>query len=887
MKVSPGSRLGPYEIVARLGAGGMGEVWRGRDTRLDRSVAIKVLSAEFAEDAQLRLRFEREAKAISQLSHPNICTLFDVGREGDIDYLVMELLDGESLAARLTRGPLPLGEALRYGAQIADALGRAHRHGIVHRDLKPANVMLTRAGTKLLDFGLVKPAVHRGPDDTTIASPITEQGAVLGTLQYMAPEQLGGEDVDARADIFALGAVLFELITGRRAFQGSTRLSVISKIVGEPSPRVSSIAPLATPAVDHIVAKCLEKDPEARWQSASDVATELQWLEHADALTPEATGPRQRLPLVAIAVLLLLASITSWLAWTNYVQAHRPAPRRKLAIELPPDLPLRSMAADSFAISPDVSRLAFIGVKDGKTRLYVKRLDDGTVTPIAGTDGADNPFFSPDGASLGYFDTGAHKLKRINLAGGNPVTLCDAFNLRGAAWSPDGATILFAPDSATPLYRVSANGGVAEALTRLRKGEVAHRSPDFLPDGRHVVITVRGRDVGRDTNDRLAIVALDTGRLIDLPIYGFHPRYSEGFLFYANRSGLFAVPFDPQQLKVTGAAIPLDADVRRYPFSAFASFELARDGALIYSAQPPSGKSDLVRVNAMGRVAPITKTQMLFSRPRVSPDGRRVAVTVDSGDDTYDVWTCDVDKDSCSRLTSNGSGNGAIWSHDQKLLAYTCPADVVQTLCVMSVEGGPPQRKLTGRSWFWPNVCDWTPDGRFVLFSVQNNDTLWDIWKWDLSKGDTPEAISPVLATPADELSCSLSPDSRWIAYTTGVQGSFEMYVTRFPDVGRKWRFGDGGHDPTWSANGKQIFYRELGKVMVVDVDTTADFVASEPRVFRESVLDMEVALPPGVQGFIAVMPVQGPEPPNLLAIEEGFVARLQRQRHALESSRP
>jgi len=875
MKVGQGTRLGPYEIIARVGAGGMGEVWRARDTRLDRSVAIKVLPTEFSADAQLRLRFEREARAISQLSHPNICTLFDVGREGDVDYLVMELLDGDSLAARLQKGPLPIADALRYGAQIADALGKAHRQGIVHRDLKPANVMLTRSGAKLLDFGLVKPAAaHRGPDDTTIASPLTEQGTVLGTLQYMAPEQLGGDDVDARADIFALGAVLFEMVTGRRAFQGSTRLSVISKIVGEPSPRVSSMAPLATAALDHVVAECLEKDPDDRWQSASDVATELRWIESGDAVPTMAVGRVQRLPLYAAAILLVITSITSWLAWTNYRQAHRPTPQRKLAIELPPDLPFRPTATDSFAVSPDVSQIAFVGVKEGKLKLYIKRLDDGTVTPLPGTDGADNPFFSPDGRSVGYFDISDRKLKRIELSGGKPVTLCEATTLRGAAWSPDGTTIIYSPDSEAPLFRVSAAGGVPEVLTKLRKGELSHRSPNFLPGGKHALITVRGQNAGRDNNDRIALVVVDTGSLIDLPIHGFHPRFASGHVFYATRSGFFAIPFSLQKLKITGTAIPLDADVQRHPAPAFAWFALAGDGSLIYSPQPPLQKTELVRVDARGRSTPITKTQMLFSEPRTSPDGRRVAVTVDSGNDTYDVWTCDVDKDSCSRLTSSGSGFAPFWSRDQKRIAYTCPADVNRTLCVMSAEGGPPQRKLTGKNWFWPTVSDWTSDGRFIVFSFQNKENAFDIWKWDLSKGDGPDAISPVIATAANEMSASLSPDSKWIAYDSAERGNVEIYVTQFPDTGRRWRVGNG-NDPTWSADGKQIFHRRPGKVMVVDVNTTSGFAASEPRVLHEDLGGMEMALPPRSDGFIAVLPVKGTELPNSLTIEEGFIARL------------
>ena len=489
MPVAAGSRLGPYEIVAPIGAGGMGEVYKARDTRLDRSVAIKVLPSAFANNAQLKSRFEREAKTISQLTHPHICTLYDVGNEGGIEYLVMELLDGDTLADRVARGPLPMRDVLRYGREIAAALDRAHRAGVVHRDLKPGNVMITKSGAKLLDFGLAKGgSIEISPDGATQQKSLTQEGTILGTFQYMAPEQLEGIEADARTDIFALGAVLYEMATGRRAFDGKTKTSLIAAIVGgEPKP-IRDLQPLTPAAFEHVVAKCLAKDSDQRWQSASDVASELEWIggiSSVEQCTSEVTRRKGRRRAA-------MSDFTSLPVGKRrqLLLRRRPAdPPMMLSITLP-----QHGTFDQFGqavLSPDGNSFVFLANTVGPTfsaksppSLWIRQLDRAEPRPLPSTQGAAEPFWSPDGKSVGFFADG--KLKRIAVAGGPPQIICDAPTAWGASWNRDGV-IIFCSRYDGPLFRVDANGGAPRQLTRLTPGEEAHRWPFFLPDGEHFI----------------------------------------------------------------------------------------------------------------------------------------------------------------------------------------------------------------------------------------------------------------------------------------------------------------------------------------------------------------------------------------------------------------
>ncbi|MCM2317460.1 MAG: serine/threonine-protein kinase, partial [Thermoanaerobaculia bacterium] len=450
MTLTAGTRLGPYEIVSPLGAGGMGEVWRAKDTRLERDVAIKILPGDFATNVQLKARFEREAKTISQMNHPNVCTLFDVGHDEGIDYLVMELIEGESLADRLLKGPLPIELVLRHGTEIASALDAAHKQGIVHRDLKPGNVMLTKAGAKLLDFGLAKSgplmsatsSVSQLADGPTVHKPLTEQGTILGTFQYMAPEQLVGQEADPRTDIFAFGAVLYEMATGQRAFVGKNKTSLVAAIVSGTPPPVSQVAPLTPPALDHVIKKCLEKDPDDRWQSIHDVADQLRWISEAGSRAGEPAPllAKRKTKLRVAWALHAATALVAVAATLGVIYATKAPPRVLRATLLPPDKLVFEPTNGAMALSPDGKRLVFPARdSSGKTTLWVRSLDALTAQPLAGTDGGHSPFWSPDSRFIGFFSNG--KLRKIDASGGPPQVLCDARNGRGGSWSRSGVIL--------------------------------------------------------------------------------------------------------------------------------------------------------------------------------------------------------------------------------------------------------------------------------------------------------------------------------------------------------------------------------------------------------------------------------------------------------------
>ena len=669
MALAAGTYLGPYEIISPLGAGGMGEVYKATDTRLDRTVAIKVLPEHVADDPDLRQRFEREAKTISSLNHPHICTLYDIGHaprsgvgRGDptseaasrgagvpasdevgTDFLVMEYLEGETLAQRLTKGALPLDQALRYAIEVADALDKAHRKGITHRDLKPGNIMITKAGTKLLDFGLAK---LRDPKTTglsvsqrpTESASLTGEGTILGTLQYMAPEQLEGREADARTDIFAFGAMVYEMATGKKAFEGRSQASLIGAILKDDPPPISSLQSMTPPPLDHIVKTCLAKDPDDRWQTAGDVGRQVKWIIEggsqsgvAVAVVPAArqrAGWRPALPwmLSALVVSSLITGVAVWSAMRPGPPPPRPATR--FAVALPSTDQLGVSGVSGLALSPDGRNLVYRALRDGIFQLYRREMDQLEAVPIRGTEGAQFPFLSPDGESVGFFADGA--LKKVSLAGGLAVTLCDVPGPRmDASWGPDD-TIVFAYAGAPGLMKVSAAGGVAEPVTTVDadQGEAGHRWLDVFPDGKAVLFTVWSTSLG---DARIAVRSLETGEqrvLVD----GTSPRYAPtGHIIFGRDGSLWAVPFDVDALEVTGPITPVLEGVQINP-GGLAQFTLAGDGSLAYVPGTVGGllEGTLVWVNRDGReVEPIADEPLLFPRYlRLSPDGRRLALTI-------------------------------------------------------------------------------------------------------------------------------------------------------------------------------------------------------------------------------------------------------------------
>ncbi len=848
MSLASGTRLGPYEIVAPLGAGGMGEVYRARDTRLDRSVAIKILPAQFSTDPVRKQRFEREAKTISSLNHPHICTLHDVGSQDGVDYLVMECVEGETLAKRLEKGPLPLDQVLKFGMQIADALDKAHRSGVIHRDLKPGNIMLTPAGAKLLDFGLAKPTAPLTSVATltaavTQSSPMTEQGAIVGTFQYMSPEQIEGKELDGRSDIFSLGAVLYEMLAGQRAFLGKSQLSVASAILEkEPAP-ISTIKPPTPPALDHAIRRCLAKDPEERWQTARDLALELKWMAEggsqvtsASAGAAKGIGARWRGALLWGLASLLLAAITGLAIWN--LKPSPPRPVSRTVITLPPGQRLAGLDQPAVALSPDGTHLAYVAVQGGTQQLYLRAMDSLEARPILGTEGAVGPFFSPDGQWLGFF--ASTKLKKISLSGGAAQTLGDATLAHGESWSNQG-TIAFSPATASFLQQVSEVGGPLQPLTRLAAGEVSHRWPEFLPDGK-AFLFVASTSSFNWTNSQVAVQAFGTGERRNLIQGATRPRYaSSGHLVYAQGGSLMAVPFDAQRLAVTGAAVPVVENVSHAPTAGAAQYSISTIGSLVYvPGGVQANQRKLVWVSRNGAEQHAAAPERAYMFPRISPDGRRVAAGI--AEQETQLWLYDPSREALTRFTFDGNVNlNASWTPDGKRIAFQSSKEGPPNIYWQQADGSGGLERLT-TSEYAHVPMSWSPDGQLLAFIEVNPSTQRDIWILRMSD----RKAQPFLKTRFDESVPRFSPDGRWLAYVSNESGRYEIYVQPYPGPGGKWQIStEGGAEPAWNANGRELFYRSGGKMMAVDIATQPAFAAGKPRVLFEGRYELSPATSP------------------------------------------
>lgn len=843
MALTAGTRLGPYAIVSPLGAGGMGEVYRARDTRLDRDVAVKILPPDFARNPELKARFEREAKTISQLSHPNVCSLFDVGHQDGIDYLVMELIEGESLGDRLKKGPLPIEQVLRHGIEIASALDAAHRQGIVHRDLKPGNVMLTKAGAKLLDFGLAKsgPLVtgsagaSPSADSPTEHRPLTEQGTILGTFQYMAPEQLEGIEADARTDLFAFGALLYEMATGQPAFQGKTRTSLIASIVsGNPQP-VSQLVPMTPPALDHLIKKCLEKDPDDRWQSARDLADQMRWIvdagsragEAAPVLARRKTRTRLAWALHAATAAVAVLATVGFMAW-------RTEPARIVRSSLlPPDKTQYVATLGAMALSPDGRRIAFVA-RDagGKDMLWVRALDALTAQPLAGTEGASHPFWSPDSRFLGFFSSG--KLRKIDANGGPPQALCDAANGRGAAWSPNG-TIVFTPSTTDVLYKVSQAGGAPTAVTEFDPNisEVSHRHPSFLSDGVHFLFLVEARPDTEGSQEGFLLFAgsTESKERKRLVATSASARFAKsGHVLFLRDRTLLAQRIDEGRLELVGDAVPVAENLTRTSRWE-APFSVSDDGRLAFLAGAASELSQLVWMDRDGRDLELVGKPADYRSVAVSHDGRRIAAhLLDPKAQKGDIWVLDLERGTSTRLTFDAADDSnPIWSADDRWVYFTSSRQG---------RGDVFRKSSSGTGVDEPVVSDpelsilfsLTADGRTgaVLTNNATKKTSWDISILDVASGTT----RPFLETPFYELTPSLSPDGRWLAYFSNESGQNEVFVQSLVDGGGKWQIStEGGTRPRFTRDGGEIVFQSLDdKLMVVSVRTAPTFSASVPR---------------------------------------------------------
>ena len=814
MALAAGDRLGPYEIISPLGVGGMGEVYKARDTRLDRTVAIKVLPEALAADPQFRKRFDREARSISSLDHPHICALYDVGRENGIDFLVIQYLEGETLRDRIAKGGLPINEALTLAIQIASALDAAHRAGITHRDLKPGNVMLVKSGAarqgsplaKLLDFGLAKatgPAQGFNPGNLsapTMSAPLTAQGTILGTFQYMAPEQLEGKDADARADIFAFGALVYEMATGKQAFQGGSQVSLIGAILKDDPPPIAASQPLSPPALDHVVRRCLAKDPEARWQTARDLEEELRWVAEgggvvADAARPPVPSARLHIAWV-VAGLSLVVAAAILLGRLGAAPSATPLAEMRVEINTPP-----TTDPTSLAISPDGQTLAFVATSDGDSHLWLRPFNSVSARPLPETDGASFPFWSPDSRSVAFFAYG--QLRRIGIDGGSPRMLANAPGGVGGTWSRDGV-ILFS-SLGTPILRISDRGGDPALATQLGTQQGAHYLPQFLPDGRHFLYWAPS---GREPHG-VYVGQLDgseTRRLLDADFPAVYA--AQDHLLFMRQGTLFAQRFDRTQLAGAGTPFPVAEQVT----SALAlrmAVSTSAAGPIAYRTGSAGGSErQLAWFDRSGHHlasvgAPFPSTQL---SPSLSPDGRRVALYRRTNGN-LDDWLLDVERGVPTRFTFDSADDGIpLWSRDGSRIVFNSNRKGVLDLYQKSTSGAGSEEALLLQTAQNKFVSDWSPDGRFLLYNSIDPFRNLDIWALPLDGDQKP---FPVVQTDFEEHGGQFSPDGKWIAYVSIKSGRYEVYVRPFAQrSGDEIRISsDGGDQVRWRPDGKELFY--------------------------------------------------------------------------------
>ncbi len=810
-------------------------MYRARDTRLDRTVAIKILPIHLAEKIDAQERFDREARAISSLSHPNLCHLYDVGLQDGLRYLVMEYLEGETLANRLLRGPLPLEQVLKYGMDICEGLETAHQSGVVHRDLKPGNIMLTKSGAKLLDFGLAKlvsEAVSTSGLSTTMTSleqdsPLTAKGTMLGTFQYMSPEQAEGKEAGTRSDIFALGAVLYEMATGRRAFGGKTPASVMAAVLERNPEPISALQAASPPALDRIVKTCLAKDPEDRWRSAYDVKLQLAGLrdDTRSAASPSTRRRTNSNANLAWGLLAVLIAAGAWFAATHLRTSMPPAQTLRSSLLPPANW---SFLVNNSALSPDGSRLAYVAVgPEGETSLWVRSLSTGAEQQLSGTNGATLPFWAPDGTRLGFFADSKLQIADAN-GGGLPKTLSEAIFGCGGTWNREGA-IVFAPDMHGPLYRISENGGALTPLTRLPRPESgqAHRWPTFLPDGKHFLFSVDWSAPNENPGNGIYVGSLAGGdpQLVTSEATG-NIAFAAGKILFVRDLTLTAQPFDPDRLQVTGPAVPVGVPqvVTAESFSDSA-FSVSQTGVLIFQTLADLA-SQLVWFNArgeqVGRLPAVGP-----SEPRLSPDGRFVIFPSDeAGDGKRYLHLYDPARDVATRLTDSGAEESPAWSSDGKQIVYVSRDGLTYGIYHVALDRpGPPETLWKGSR---VRQADYTLPDILVLAEFSSGRPRL----MTLSLSDRKITAMHPGAEPR------LSPDGHWLLYTFSSGHPFhpDLYLEPFPGPGGRIQISrNGGAQGTWSHDGKQIFFIAPDKkMMAVSFDPSHQSV-SAPRVLFQT----------------------------------------------------
>ena len=866
MALIVGTKLGPYEVQSPLGAGGMGEVYRARDTRLGRDVAIKVLPANLSADPNLRQRLEREAKAVSKLSHPHICTLHDIGHQDGIDFLVMELVEGETLEQRLVKGPLPLEQTVRYGAQIADALAKAHKLGITHRDLKPSNIMLTKTGAKLMDFGLAKqsevvPLAGALTEMTAEQSKLTREGTILGTFQYLAPEQLEGKEADARTDIFALGEVIYEMATGKAAFAGKSRASLIAAILSsEPQP-MTALQPMTPPALERVVKRCLAKDPDERWQSAADLSVELSWIGegggHTGGTVPLAAAgkTRERLAwLIASAVSVALIVGAIW--W----RSSKPVEQ---SMNFYASLPF---PARDIAVAPNGHTLALVAYEQSarKNVLWTYELGSQEARSLADTAGASYPFWSADGRSLAFFADG--KLKKLNLSGGQVQAICDAPSGRGGTWNMDGV-IIFTPyagqGAGGGLYRVSASGGTPTGISNpdSSRGEQSHRWPVFLPDGRHYLY-MAANFTGRKGANAIFVGSLDSNEKRFVVEAAANAAYAApGYLLYYRDKTLLAQRFDLKRFALTGEPTTMLTGILNLSV-ARAVFAVSDSGVLVAQTGGGVTLSQPVWFDRKGNEVGVVGKPDVYGNVSILPNGRAVAVDkTDLGSQNVDIWIYELQRESARRLTFDPATEApSIWSPDGARLVFSSNRQLNYDLYMKNADGSQEEKNIVHDD-IDKFANDWSRDGKYILYTRAT-----DLWFATL-----PELKSSLFLKAVSVLrNGQFSPDGKWVAYASNESGKWEIYVNSFPAERGKWQVSvGGGEQPRWRGDGKELFYLSSdGKMMAAPVTIGAHFDAGTPIALFQAAPLQPFALPDQFiydvsrdgQRFLIITPVKQAE---------------------------
>jgi len=881
--IMAGTRFGVFEVIERLGVGGMGEVYRARDTRLERDVALKLLPGDVLDERLAR--FEREARVVASLNHPNIAALYGVEDSGDVPLLVLELVTGETLAERLASGPLPLGVALAVCRQIAQGLEAAHERGVVHRDLKPSNVKLSPEGkVKILDFGLAKVLADEGRarplSHSTLSYGDSLMGLMLGTPSYMSPEQVRGQPGDRQMDVWAFGCVLYETLTGRKAFEGPTVSDAIAGVLGQ-DPDWSALPESVPSRIRDLLRRCLRRDKRRRLHDIADARIELEEVleEHTDGSSGRRRSPwgrwigdrtvrwsRSRTARgIGSAIALIAAGALGWLVSRPAAAVPRVA---RVQVGLPAEAPLVLDRQPSLALSPDGTRLAFVAARGSHAQILVRRLDQEGASPVPGTEGGSSPFFSPDGEWLGFLAEG--RLKKVPAAGGQAQPLVEAPALHGASWGEDGS-ILFAPSSESGLELVPAGGGEPRAVTapESRTGESSHRWPELLPGARAALFVIHGPG---SEEPRIGIVDLRSGQRRVLVEGGTFPRYlPTGHVVFARGEALMVAAFDLRSLELEGTPAPAVQGLTVSPMSGAAHFAVARDGTLAYVPGGVLGARTLLWVDRQGAAHPVTEERRAYVSPDLSSDGQRVAVAIE-GDQGLDIWTHDLTRGSLTRLTSDtGNEVAPVWTADGRAVSYGSPLEgPMPGLLSRPADGsGEVRRLFAGGRRHVPG--SWSPDGRFLAFTDQDptpGSTGNDILVLSREEGGR---VHPFLKTKFDEAGPMFSPAGRYLAFTSNETGRDEVYVRPFPGPGGKWQIStEGGSEPRWSPSGEELFFRSGGRMMVVSVSTLPSFRASRPRLLFEGPYDPGVPARPNYavsrdgHRFLMIRSVQPPAPTRL-----------------------